>query len=95
MTVVTNYAGFPAQHFRADYDQLNYQETSYFDQGPKQNTGIANVSLWMSLLVLIILHTLCSEATRYVFSCCDRALKLKTKTASRPPVYNQFVCCSN
>lgn len=69
--------------------------TSYFVQGPKQNTRMANVSLWMCLMVLIILYTLCSEGTRYVLSHCDRALKLKTENASRPTVYNQFVCCSN
>lgn len=54
------------------------RRTSHFDQGLKQNTEMANVSLWMSLLVLIILYTLCSEGSRYMLSCCDRALKLKT-----------------
>ena len=36
---------------------------SHFDQGLKQNTCMANVSLWTSLLVLIIQHTARSEGT--------------------------------
>lgn len=71
------------------------RRASHFDQGPKQNTGTANVSLWMSFLVLIILYTVRSEGTRYMLSRCDQALKLKTENALQLLVYNQFVCCTN
>lgn len=94
LMTVANYAGFPAQHFHADWSMKLSGERPTL-------TGGLNKTLERLMSVCGCLswywsfYTLRSEGTRYMLSRCDRALKLKTENAWQLPVYNQFVCCTN